>query len=440
MNKIKLYSRLVVVVLAATNGVAVNAESYVIQPGDALSRIAEKKSVQSGFLLSTEQIMLTLYKLNKDAFVNGNIDQLVIASKLEIPDNSADYIQISKIEAAQRLRDKSYLRSLVSSASALGSGKVQELAPASQANSQGYSQVLQTLDSHQQTIDGLKVENVRLTKKFDLLERALGRVVLIQGLLTNDMVQVRTKLMGASAGITKPETIEKSGVNNDTKVAQENKQLLEAQKKLEIEAEQAAKLKELKPAVAPVIPSVESKATFEVEKSNEPVAKPSSSMEGGKVSPVETKAVSGASDDNWMENALIISGILLGVLASWWFVNFYKVRAKKSLMAVDADIETPAMDSNAPAFDLSQLNVETPALQDETIAPVKTIIEKSQKAVKESGRENELGSVLELLDMCLLCGDYEQAHAVTLKALSEHNNSDVLAKKLTFIERKMAKL
>ncbi len=81
MNNIKNFLRLVVV-WRQLSAVVVQAEYHVVQPGEVLSLIAEQKRVQSGFLLSTEQIMLTLYQLNNNAFVNGDIDQLVIASKI----------------------------------------------------------------------------------------------------------------------------------------------------------------------------------------------------------------------------------------------------------------------------------------------------------------------------------------------------------------------
>jgi hypothetical protein len=422
MNNIKLFSCLMVV-LAMTNTMVVRAETYVTQPGDVLSLIAEKKRVQSGFLLSTEQIMLTLYQLNKDVFVNGDINQLAVSHKLFIPDNTADYIQLSKTEAQQRLRDKSYLHSLVGSTNALNSTHHQEITPADPNTPHDYSQVLHTLETHQQDIKGLKTENERLTKKFNLLERALGRVVLIQGLLTNDLVQLKT----GKTELTSPDQPLAPAVES---------KLFEAQP----DVDNAIKPQSPAADIEPVTPAVENKASVIATGSNTPNAtatpyEKALAAENAKASPVTTKITQNNQDNTDFLTGSIIVGLFLITIAGWWFFNFHKTRPKKLPTRLGGDNEGP----NAPPFNLDHFNVN-PGLKDEVIVPVKSIIEKSQKAVKESERENELGGVLELLDMCLLCGDYQQAHAVTVKALAEHRTSAILAKKLSFIERKMAKL
>lgn len=433
MSKIKLFSRLVVLLLAAAHAVAVNAEYHVVQSGDVLSVIAEKKRVQSGFLLSTEQIMLTLYQLNKNAFVNGNINQLVITAKILIPDNTADYIQLSKTEAQQRLHDKSYLRSLISSANTLSSSKHVETTSSSQNPPQNIAQIIQTLESHQQNIDALKNENARLTNKFNLLDKALGRVVLVQGLLTNDVVQVKSKVLGTPAVTVTADTVEKAGLN-DTAVAP----ALDSTPPVESQAGVGAEVFDAQPEIDAAVVNPEVSA---VENKNVPAESSSELLatEAATAARPTRKVMPETNDDNWLAIALIALGTLMAAITGWWFFNFHTARSKKVSIQLHPDVDIPIVGSKAKAFESTHFDVST-ALKDTTIIPVKTIIERSQKAVKESENEHELSSVLELLDMCLLCGDYQQAHAVTVKALAEHKTSAVLAKKLSFIERKMAKL
>lgn len=469
MNKFKKITHLMITLVVAN---VAQAEYHVVQPGEVLSVIAEQKRVQSGFMLSTEQIMLTLYQLNKNVFINGDIDQLVVNSKIFIPDDTSEYIKLSKAEAIQRLRDKGYTQSMSSDRA-----DVENKASANdvvKGNKNDYAEILERLDDHQQTIDHLQVENKRLNTKFNLLEKALGRVVLVQGLLTNDLVQVKQKLMGESG--YKPEVHEdKNGgdsglldldhqINNSpvinsasdlTRIAAEKKMesakpvlpvkhdevgLQPHAQKIEVKVEQT-KLEHpsISTEIQPVSPIVDSKPLPATTEIPEPILKPLSHA-GATVS-VARKVMAGHEEgsDSWFLKGAMIIGLFVAILAAWWGARFYKLRLVRAAMASEGDFksEDEAAHTSTFVFDDS---FEGKAVKSDLDSPVKSIIEKSQKAVKALDHESGLDEVMDLLDMCLLCGDYEQAHKVTLKALAENNASAVLKKKLSFIERKMAKL
>lgn len=439
MNILKKSWSPLVAALILTNLLDAKAEYHVVQPGEVLSVIAEQKRVQSGFVLGTEQIMLTLYQLNKNVFVNGDINQLIISSKILIPDNITEYLQLSKAEARKQLQDKTYLNS---------QSLKDRISKKTDTTSQGseYAQVLEA-------IDGLKAENKRLASKFNLVEHALGRMVTVQGALTNEVVQIKTKIAAVEAP---PPVIRESKVINDSAFLNlDNREVASdlTMPPVPTDAEKANTVEALEPVLPNASVKDESLTAEQID-----ALEASAPTLGKPVQPVVETKVSGTAVDkvdavvetpikrtvmpkNTTENGnglllqgAIIFGALFVALAAWWGSSFYKVRRKNAVTiqaALDATEPVSVSIIEQDYFDSDDLN-------DELIAPVKSIIEKSQQAAKGVTSENGLEGVLELLDMCLLCGDYEQARKVTLKALAEHKSSAILAQKLSVIERKMA--
>lgn len=438
MKKLKSWSPLVAA-LILSNALEAKAEYHVVLPGEVLSVIAEQKRVKSGFVLSTEQIMLTLYQLNKNVFVNGDINQLIIASKILIPDNTNDYLQLTKIEAQQQLQNKNYLKEQSSNSGIASNG----------SQGSNYAQVLGA-------IDDLKTENKRLVSKFNLIERALGRMVSVQGALTNEVVQIKTKIaevetqspvarengakndpgqlhisnsvvgteLNTSPVVTdiKPETVTEARVPEEAPVIQNEANI--HVKEAPLTLEQIAALESSAPIVGKTAPPIEA-ATSAANADDEPIA----AVEVP-VKRIVMRDDATENEGNLLLQGAMVFGAILAALVAWWGVKFYKTR-RKGIVITQSAADTVTLVAVQPVF-------EGNGLSDELLEPVKSIIEKSQQAAKEGVTEIDLEDIIELLDMCLLCGDYEQAHRVTVKALAENKSSTILTQKLSLIERKMA--
>lgn len=442
MNILKKSCSPLLVALILTNTVDAKAEYHVVQPGEVLSVIAEQKRVQSGFVLSTEQIMLTLYQLNKNVFVNGDINQLIIASKILIPDNTTEYLPLSKAEAQKQLQDKSYLNS---------QSFKQRIPKKADTPPQGgeYAQVLAA-------IDGLKAENKRLASKFNLIERALGRMVAVQGALTNEVVQIKTKI--AAVEMPPPVIRESKAINDSAVLNLDNRKMTadSAMPPAPTDTEQANTAEVPKPALSNVATGAKDESlTAEqinaMEATAPTLGKPVQPVVEATVSDAVVNKVDASADTsikrtempkNTVENpnslllqGAMVFGALFVALAAWWGNSFYRAR-RKNAATIQAALDDATEPMSVSVID--QYHFDGDDLNDEVIVPVKAIIEKSQQAAKGVTSENELEGVLELLDMCLLCGDYEQARKVTVKALAEHKSSAILAQKLSVIERKMA--
>ena len=195
MKTINLITRFACILLMLSS-LPVGAENYLIQPGDKLSHIAEKKIAESGLPLNLEQVMLTIYQKNPLVFIDGDINRMVPEKNIYIPDSVEEFLKLSKNEALQKLRDKNFLTELYTtskkSALAEPSNSIVEVKPV--AKPKNFEQIVQTLDNHQQSIDQLKTQNAQLSSNLKLLERAFGRLVLVQGLLTDEVVKVKSSL------------------------------------------------------------------------------------------------------------------------------------------------------------------------------------------------------------------------------------------------------
>lgn len=448
MNKIKFLARSIVL-LSAINSIDVSGEYYIVQPGDVLSTIAKKKIVKGDLPINIEQVMLTIYKLNPDVFIDGDVNRIWPERKIYIPDNVADFVQLSKNEATQRLRDRNYLRGLYSQASSLKLSGSSGSANVSGHNAQDYSRILQTLDNHQQHIELLRLENAHLSKSFKLLERALGRIVIVQGLLTNDVVKVKSKLFNVSPEVVATAVPENSAVGkeavasgNTALVALPNEASLAKSEAVAIQSDSIAP--QAFPATAPEVVSGEN---------SEPVARVDANLPST-VDKVESSLSPGGAGksghtepdtDYWLDIAMIAAILLPVILLLLWFLDFRRIRTKLSSAKPTADLgvapKVSIKDRLITGSDNSRYSVTAGASDnfDDDFGPVRIKADKPGKDNELVGCITELGGVLELLDMCLLCGDYKQAHTVTLQALVDHQSSPVLAKKLAFIERKLGK-
>ncbi len=443
MNNIKIIARSLVV-LGLLGSVGVNGESYVVQPGDMLSTIAQKKILSSTLPINLQQVMLTIYKFNPDAFDKGDVDHIVPGKQLFIPDNLNDFIPISKSDALIRIRDKAYLNGLYSSVSALKlSG---DSTPGkSIKDAAGYSQIQQILEDHQQNINQLKMENAELSKSFKLLERAMGRIVIVQGLLTNDVVKVKTKLFGGTLSASAP-VVDGSQlvVNNSVGgiKASDNQGNSDV-----------AKIETVIPTVTGPSSSTNLISTGSGESANQaPLNQSVNNSVMPAVAAIEAPKVPGnlapesisSNPESGMGNYLII-GLAVGfpvLLLLLWFIDFRQLRTKFRATKTAENVEVAPKNSlkdRLMSSDNSRYGVDDPKFND---VSEELVAIKIDKPVRENGLADsitELGGVMELLDMCLLCGDYQQAHAVALKAVADNQSSPIISKKLAMIERKLSK-
>jgi pilus assembly protein FimV len=72
--------------VAARAAPAEKAETYAVQSGDSLLRIAQAMRPEG---VSTEQMMVAIYRANEDAFIEGSMDRLRGGRTLKIPDRDA---------------------------------------------------------------------------------------------------------------------------------------------------------------------------------------------------------------------------------------------------------------------------------------------------------------------------------------------------------------
>lgn len=450
-NKSRFLSRALTSLLL-THAVAVVAESYTVQPGDILSSIAKKRREQSDNVLNTEQIMLTLYNLNRDAFINGDINKLMVAKKITIPDTNSEYIQISKQEARQRLKEKNYAATdeegfVLAENSNKAPVNISKSPVISSARPE-YAQIMQTLNAHQQNIEVLKVENAHITRSFKLLERALGRIVLVQGLMTNDLMKVKSTLQDKSGKIgneslslvpVRPLDVVPASAN----LAQETQEIAEP-------AVQADSKKVRAPVVLPESAASDLSANTALDSSAvQEVASPASSAAVSAVNPVSTTPVeaSGAVEEGnaWL-NWVMIGSILLPLsLVLAWALDFRQIRSRRVLGAKtspEADVlNVSAKEKLAASTDQGRyagIGVLKTS-QDEAVEPKLSVDMHALGDEQIPMADNELVSALEHLDMCLLFGDYKQARSVTMQAMDGYQDSPVLARKIAFIERKLAK-
>lgn len=449
-NKSRFLSRALTSLLL-THAVAVVAESYTVQPGDILSSIAKKRREQSDNVLNTEQIMLTLYSLNRDAFINGDINKLMVAKKITIPDTNSEYIQISKQEARQRLKEKNYTATdeegfVPAENSSKAPVNVSKSSVVSSARPE-YAQIMQTLNAHQQNIEVLKVENAHITRSFKLLERALGRIVLVQGLMTNDLMKVKSTLQDKSGKIgdeslslapVRPLDVVPASAN----LAQETKDIAES-------APLPADSKKVRsPALAESAASDLSANTALDSRAVQEVAAPASSTAVSAVNPVSTpvEASGAVEEDNAWLNWVMIGSILLPLsLVLAWALDFREIRSRRMLgskSSPEADVlKVSAKEKLLASSDQGRyagVGVLKTS-QEEVVEPKLSVDMHALGDEQIPVADNELVSALEHLDMCLLFGDYKQARSVTMQAMDGYQDSPVLARKIAFIERKLAK-
>ena len=435
------------VLLMVLSSINVNGEDYVIQSGDVLSTIAKKKMIASGLPMNLQQIMLTIYKFNPDVFVNGDIDHLIPGKQIYIPDNAADFVPISKADALNRLHDKHFLRGLYSSASALKlTGDVAK-SKSTDGLSQNYAQIQQVLDNHQKNIELLKTENSNLSKSFKLLERALGRIVIIQGMLTNDVVKVKSKLFTGSVA---PNS---ASLPDVLAAKEESSPNAKKSEPVPMPLDGAESKSEITPAPVNVASSQQDfkvPETSEVAAGSVNVASEVKSSQGTNqpekllTEPINTNQEV-QEDGLWSNIAILLAIIVPMLLVLLWFIDFRQIRTKlkksKSIANTGTISKNLIKDRLVVASDASRYANDNPEEFDSN-DDVGVVRIKTDKSIKENGfvdRITELGGVMELLDMCLLFGDYQQAQSVALKALSENQNLPILSKKLAIIERKLAK-
>lgn len=457
MTKIKFLARSIVF-LAATQTIDVSGEYYIVQPGDVLTTIASKKISQSNLPVNLEQAMLTIYKLNPEVFRDGDVDRVLPGKRIYIPDNVADFVQLSKNEAIRRLRDRNYLRGLYASASKLKLTGLPNQKGGSASAMQDYGQILQTLENHQQNIDILKIENAHLSKSFKLLERALGRIVVVQGLLTNDVVKVKSKLfntqsnVGFSAAPTSenmPTEKEATTLTDTASVSlpkiEDNLSKTDAGEGQMLE--DAGQLPVTDPNSLSVVP-LEPATVSKTQTMNSRDASQERSLNKNAQNTIKQEESSENNAGLWLDFAMIAAVILPLLLLLLWILDFKKIRTKLMPSKAPIDISTaprfPIKDRLVPSSDANRYSVNIPSIDDlnHEVAPVKIKTERAENVAKDQmlvDRRAELSSAMELLDMCLLFGDYQQAHSITLKAISDHQTSPILSKKLAFIERKLAK-
>ena len=429
-NTLKMLARAVALAVATQIPSAL-AENYTVKPGDALSQIAIKTRDQSNGLLNKEQIMLTLYLLNQHAFINGDIDRLIVNKQLQIPENAADFLQISKLEASNRLREHNFAELSLPSPSAPITKPTNNLSSNS-IGSPEYAEIVQRLNTHQQNIEMLKIENAHITRNFKLLERALGRVVLVQGLMTNDLLKVKTSMTGSS------------GSASDNSLSLESvKPIADGNPLLESPVPAAGNTaSDLNTTMAPSQTVATPTPT-----TDQPTAitTPPSSISPTPVQPPEPEATV---DNDDMLTWLMALGLLLPLsLALIWFTDFRQIRSRRFKTPAD---ENEPLESKVTAKEKLANSSESHRYTT-SVSPAKHDSDQPSEAGKLSlenfaaelgglpNDDSELLSALELLDMCLLFGDYKQAHAVATQAKDQHKDSTVLARKLAFIERKLAK-
>lgn len=436
MKKLK-YLAGSVVFFGALVSINAQGEYYEIKSRDALSNIAERKIVRSNLPVSLEQVMLTIYKLNPDAFVGGNIDRLQNGVKIYIPDNVADFVQISKQDAIAKLNDRNYLRNVYSEAQRLKLSGERASAPVGGNNAEKFEHILHVLDDHHQNIEVLKLENAHLNKSFKLLERALGRVVVIQGLLTSDVVKVKSQiyngqaegqagLMASSANIANS----KEGLNENSLKEMNDAGIDLNQARAELD-KQAAEISQNPLSLANNAKTDVQAADPQQKVVNAPVPN----------KPQTTPKAFYENEEFWWNvatGAAILVPLLILLL---WLLDFRQMRSK--LMSGRGDNGKFGLKERmVPGFDSlgssasgtgAQLSESSLFQTANNVTPLKK--GKSADSMLDVGG----AGLLEQLDMCLLCGDYQQAHTLTLKALSDNKNSPILGKKLAFIERKLGK-
>jgi hypothetical protein len=445
------------VLLAAMQSFDVCGEYYVVQQGDVLWSIANKKISNSDLPFNLEQVMLTIFKLNPDVFIDGDVDRVLPGKRIYIPDNVADFVQLSRSEAQHLLRDRNYLRGLYSSSS-----KLKLMSTPGQKGSaamQDYGQILQTLENHQQNIDILKIENAHLSKSFKLLERALGRIVVVQGLLTNDVVKVKSRLFNGQANVAVVPEVDAPEKEATTLVDNAPVSLPKIEENIaKPEVNAGALVGEVNQLSA--TSNQDNLAVSNPQADSAPLDENGSAIKSIDLNP--TKVVkeapgenlpqnqvksSDASADNgfWMDIAMIAAVLGSLLLLLLWVLDFRKIRTKLMPSKTTADIIATApkfsiKDRLVPNQDSNRYTVNIPSIDDlsHDEEPIKIKTDKSIKDNSSVDRNAELSGVMELLDMCLLFGDYQQAHSLTLKALSDFK-SPMLSKKLAFIERKLAK-
>lgn len=432
-NKIKLLTQAVATLLL-THAVGVSAEYYTVKPGDVLSVIAKNKSAKSGFVLSPEQVMLTLYKLNQDAFINGDIDKLIVAKRLNIPDGTEDYIQISKNEALQRIREKELnnLQSLPTTSNTdtqMGNATGDAFG---NSGGQEYSQIVKRLNDHQQNIELLKIENAHITKSFKLLERALGRVVLVQGLMTNDLLKVKSRISDksingndGSLGLDSVKLLSDSNVLGDSALPTPVKN-----NNVNSKADNDAGL------VAESLAAEQDKIANESQANPDIVDAPIKQD----VNTANSSAiVDGKGNDDWLDWVMAGSILLPLVLALIWALDFRRIRSKRLNAQEEASaspiVKASSSDGSRNTSATKLVKQASEMQESDKLSLDKLVAEHGETVENDS----ELVSALELLDMCLLFGDYKQARAVALKAVDDYQDSPVLSRKITFIERKLVK-
>lgn len=433
MNKtIKMLAHAVAIAVATQIPSAL-AESYTVKPGDALSQIAIKTRDQSNGLLNKEQIMLTLYLLNQHAFINGDIDRLIVNKQLQIPENAADFLQISKLEASNRLREHNFAELSLPNPSTPTTKPSSNLS-SNGVGSQEYAEIVQRLNTHQQNIEMLKIENAHITRNFKLLERALGRVVLVQGLMTNDLLKVKTSMTGSN------------GKSSDNTLSLESVKPIPEANTLVDNAMPAAgnTASDLNTTITPTPTAATPEPT-----AAKPIAiaSPTPASINSKT-PAQAIEPETPVDNNAMFTWLMALGLLLPLsLALIWFTDFRQIRSRrfKTQEAENEPLEinVTAKEKLASSLESNRYTTSTAAAKHENNPSTEAGKLSLENFAAELGGlandDTELLSALELLDMCLLFGDYKQAHAVATQAKDQHKDSTVLARKLAFIERKLAK-
>lgn len=82
---------------------AAAASEYAVQPGDSLSRVAER--TRSGGI-SLDQMLVGLFRNNPDAFIDGNMNRLKAGSVLQVP-GGEELASVSSSEARRIIRAQS---------------------------------------------------------------------------------------------------------------------------------------------------------------------------------------------------------------------------------------------------------------------------------------------------------------------------------------------
>lgn len=489
MRRTSILARTIVALLL-THATATKADYYTVKPGDGLTSIADKKREQSGGTLTTEQVMLTLYNLNKDAFINGDIDKLIVSKQIFIPDNDADYLTISKDEAEHRLRSKNYAAETAALTAANARSPVD--------NTADPSNIAQTLKHHQQEIELLKSENTHIMQNFKLLERALGRIVAIQGVTTEDLLKVKSALQSremlkpsGALSLESPKPAEELKIAEPEQPAPTPNPAPAPASNLKLSNEPPASQglgdEFLKPAEPEATNSTPEPTTGTTEPENtgiEPHATPGEAIPPILENNTSDDSVESTDWLSWLMWGSLLLPLVLGLL---WALNIRQMRTGKNIDALVLDEpdtpkkavkerlvvsleerrHTPVMSANSdspmaptvafrpgnPGF-MSEAVEHSPSMTESNVismaagtqaaglvAGMQAVAqkEKTKETLAETPQtESGMLSNIEYLDLCLLFGDYQQAHKLSMQESNTQGDSPVLARKIAFIERKLA--